>query len=70
MMYIANCLWNFYEALVLLIIMYLGSATKNEGQKTASIVSKILNGSFLIENVEKKVFVKFDFYGSTTLNRY
>lgn len=50
--------------------MYLGSATKNEGQKTASIVSKILNGSFLIENVEKKVFVKFDFYGSTTLNRY
>ena len=55
MLFIANCAWNFYKLMFLLTIMYLGSATKNEGQKTATIVFKILNRSFN-EEVDKKVF--------------
>ena len=45
LLFIGSSLWNISQVVLVLIIMYIGGSSTQEGQKTSSIVHKILNGS-------------------------
>lgn len=53
LMFISNCVWNIYMISFPLIIMGVASATTREGQKTSSIVHKILN-----ESIDREMDIK------------
>ena len=55
MLFIADCVWNFYQMSFVLIIICFGSLSTKKGQKTLNIVYKIINESVYDELVEKKV---------------
>lgn len=56
---IGGCVWNFFQIAFVLIVMGVGSAATKEGQRTSSIVHKILNKSLHQEIDLKVIFQLF-----------